>query len=117
MTINITLNVNKITKEKIQPRKYTDKDGVEHTNKELKVKLVPLKEKKFITAKDDWTMYKTHFVVEEKLNKIDEQEKDVFIGDGFTFEKETEITPSQVENKMAGVEYPEEDINPEDIPF
>lgn len=115
MTINITLNVNKITKEKIQPRKYTDKDGVEHTNQELKIKLVPLKEKKFITGRDNWKMFKTHFVVEEKLNK---EEKDVFIGDGFTFEKVGDGgTEQKPDNSPQMPEYPEEDINPEDIPF
>lgn len=109
MTINITLNVNKITKEKIQPRKYTDKDGVEHTNQELKIKLVPLKEKKFITGRDNWKMFKTHFVVEEKANKDD---KDVFLGDGFMFEKVDEVEKPQKDDN-----YPEENINPEDIPF
>ncbi len=62
-------------------------------------------------------MFKTHFVVEEKANKED---KDVFIGDGFTFEKVGDGDTEQndkVENPFTkAVDYPENE-NDEPIPF
>lgn len=104
--IEITLDITKINKDKITERKYKDKEGVEHTAKEYKMKIVPLKEKKFITKGEGWEMFKTHFVVEKKDNK---EEEDNFIGNGFEFRREEKAEIPQPEV--------EDDINPDSIPF
>lgn len=109
--MDITLNLSKISKDRITERTYKDKDGVEQTVKELKIRVVPLKEKKFITKGDTWEMYKTHFVVEKKNSK---EEPDVFIGDGFTFET---INQEVNTKPQSAPDYPTEDINVDDIPF
>lgn len=107
--VEITLNVSKINKDKIISRSYTNNEGTEVTVKEYKVKLVPLKERKFVTKGDGWEMFKTHFVVESKSKKED---PDNFVGEGFEFEK--------VEQKNNAHREPEEGaetISPDDIPF
>lgn len=116
--IEITLDVTKINKAKIVERKYKDKESVEHIAKEYKMKIVPLKEKKFITKGDGWEMFKTHFVVEGKDNK---EEVDNFIGNGFEFvrEEKRDVSKLEPEDTVRDGEEPnfEEDINPDDIPF
>lgn len=104
----MTIDVTKIPKEKIVERHFTNSQGHEVIAKDLKLEVVPLREEKIIKQGDTWKMVKTHFVSltqtkEEKAGKI----KGVIIGDGIVFRnKET-----------APIEYPTEDINPNDIPF
>lgn len=110
--ISITLNVGQISKNKIVDRKYTDKEGKEVVIKELKLDIVPLREPKHIKNGDGWQMWKTHFVSEqqtdeEKKNQI----KSKIIGDGIVFKK------VEAEKKEDTVEYPEDEVNPDDIPF
>lgn len=117
--IEITLEVLKINKDKITSRTYTNNEGVEVTVKEYKAKVIPLKERKFVTKGNGWEMFKTHFVVEAKTNKED---PDNFIGSGFEFVREEprEVSKLEAEDVPRDNEMPnfEEDvINPDDIPF
>lgn len=80
--IEITLNLSKIDKSRITERTYEDKNGVPVTVKEYKMTLVPVKDKKFVTKKDNWQLFKTHFLA-EKRGKDEEKN---YIGDGFMFE-------------------------------
>ena len=110
-SIQITIDVTKISKSKIVERRYTNRENKEVVVKEYKTELVEMKEPKTIKEGDGWTLKKTHFLVEaqtkeEKASKA----KSVYVGEGFTFFN-TEKSAT-VEDTGAS-----EDINPEDIPF
>lgn len=88
--INITIDVSKMDKTRIEPRTYTNKDGVEVTQKNYRMELVPLREPKLLKAGSGWEMVKTHFVVEaptaeEREGKV----KTTIIGDGIIFKGKT----------------------------
>lgn len=112
--ISVTLDLSKIDKLKIVDRKYTDKAGVEHTAKEYKIDVVPLKAEKFVTEGSWGKMFKTHFVAQAQTKEERQNNAaSVFVGDGFRFESANTPTssPSVLPN------YTEEEINPDDIPF
>lgn len=128
--INITLDINAISRDKIVEREIKTQNGP-RTVREYKITIMPLKEKKFVTqgfTKDGlraWKMYKTHFVTEAKSHK---DEEDVFVGSGFDFEfvdndveqkpvAKTQSTPKPWKKTEDQLEYPKEDINPDDVPF
>lgn len=122
--ISITLDVSKINKAKIVDRKYTNKAGVEVVQKQYKIEVVPTKEVKVIAQGDTWVMKKTHFVVEaqtkeERAGKA----PSVYVGEGFTFEEKGNgvlNAPVQKQSSLDNfdtIEYPDEDINVDDIPF
>ena len=118
--ISITLDVSKFNKGKIVDRVYTDKSGAQATRKEYKVELVRLKEPKVIKQTDTYIMKKTHFVKETQTKEERDQKlPSVYVGEGFTFEDPTPVNtvkqPPTIGN--TGVEYPDDDINAEDIPF
>lgn len=89
--ISITLDLSKIDKTRIVPRTFTNREGVEHTAKEYKVELVPLKESKLV-AQGDWgKMIKTHFVAQAQTKEEREAKKpSIYVGDGFKFERPEE---------------------------
>ena len=114
MKINLKLDVSKIEKDKIKPRTYTNKEGVDVTTQDLDLELVELKEKKLIKEGDTWIMYKTHFVAHPSVKNADgTYNNGSIIGDGITFEDKS----SAPQATAPAPEYPEEEINPEDIPF
>jgi len=114
MKINLKLDVSKIEKDKIKPRTYTNKEGVNVTTQDLDLELVELKEKKLIKEGDTWIMYKTHFVAHPSVKNADgTYTNGSIIGDGVVFEDRS-ATPQAASPTN---EYPEEEINPEDIPF
>ena len=91
-------------------------------NKELmnngfvSLEIIPLKEAKVKTKKDGtpivgdtWKLMKTHFVVQSCKDK---DIKMPIIGEGTVFEK-----VEKAQQETSGMEYPEENINPDDIPF
>lgn len=92
--ISVTLDLTKIDKSKITERKYTDKAGVEHTAKEYKIDVVPLKAEKFVTEGSWGKMFKTHFVAQAQTKEEREaRANSVFVGDGFRFERADTATP------------------------
>lgn len=111
--IIITIEVNKIDKNKIVSRTYQNSQGETVTVKELKLEIIPLNETKFIKEGDNYRLFKTHFVAEqltaeERTNKV----KSKILGSGVMFKsKEVKI------EQEPPIEYPEEQIGPEDIPF
>ncbi len=111
MKISITIDLNKVSKSKIKDRKWKSQTGQEIVAKEIKLDVVPLKEKKLIKEGDTWIMYKTHFVSEEQTpEERNRNEKSKIIGDGITFEYKDK-------KEVEDIEYPSEEVNPEDIPF
>jgi hypothetical protein len=99
--IQISFNATKLDKELLN-------------NGYVSLDIIPLKEPKQKTNKegnliqgDGWKLMQTHFVVQSNRNNKDI--KMPIIGDGCVFEK--------VETKEPEVAYPEDDINPSDIPF
>ena len=85
--INVTLDVSKINKDKIVERKYKNKNGEDVVEKNYKIEVVPVKEKKVVTSGPNWVLVKTHYVAEvqtkeEKANKV----KMRYVGNGYKFE-------------------------------
>ena len=102
--INLTLNISKINKDKIFDRTYKDKDGKEITEKNYKVDVVELKERKFVTEGETWKLFKTHFVAESQTKQErDEKAYPNYVGEGFQFE-----------NKLTD---PDTGIDTSEIPF
>ena len=118
--INVTLDVSKISKDKIVSRTFKNRDGEEVTVKEYKVELIELKAPKFVKEGEGWKMIKTHFVVEaqtkeERANKVDQN----FIGDGFVFEEKSSPTNEfqQLRDNHNSQFKKEDEPNVDDIPF
>lgn len=85
--ITITLDVNKIPKDKIVERRYFDRENKEVAVKELKLDIIQLKEPKTIKEGADWIMKKTHFVaIPQSKEEREEGKKGIILGDGITFE-------------------------------
>ena len=119
--IQITIDVSKIDKSRITEKRYM-KDGKEVVEKLLKLEVIPLKNERFVTEGDTWKLIKTHFVAtaqtkEERANKV----RGTILGDGIVLRNKVDQgvdygTPQPtVLRKPAG--YPEEEINPDNIPF
>jgi hypothetical protein len=84
--LSITIDLGKIKKERVQVRKWTDKDGVEHTIREYKLDVVPLKEEKIVKSGDTYDLIKTHFVAETTTKaECDGGYKGAILGDGLYF--------------------------------
>jgi single-stranded DNA-binding protein len=109
--LTITIDVSKIDKSKIMSRTWTDKEGVSRTVKELKLDIVPLKETKLLKDGDTYQLYKTHFVAEQQTKEEREAKtKSKIIGEATMFKNKPKVEEEPIE-------YPEEEINPDDIPF
>ena len=89
--MKITIDFTKINKDKIVERKYTNKDGVEVTQKLYSMDVIDVKEPKVVKEGDTWKMIKTHFVAESQTKEEREQQiKTPILGDGLVFEKKEE---------------------------
>lgn len=116
--VSITLNVSKFNKDKITERTYTNNEGDEVRFKEYKVDLIPLKQPKVIKTGEGWVIKKTHFVVEAQTKEErNNKEPDNFVGEGFVFEKTEPVQSTRSSSVPDSVDYPDEDINVDDIPF
>lgn len=125
--ISIKFDVNKIPKNLIVERRFTDNAGKEVVLRECTLDVVELNTPKVIKSGDTWEMVKEYFVAlgqtpEERKAKV----KSVIIGDGIVFkDKNTQISPETAKDIKAlrdAHNKPKdfadsEDINPEDIPF
>lgn len=106
--ITVTLDANK-ARDLIETRKYTNKEGQEVEVKEIKCELVEMKpeSQKVVYDHEKFQLVKTHFAVKIQTKEEREAKADsVFVGEGITQKWKSDT-----------VEYPAEDINPEDIPF
>lgn len=116
--VSITLDVSKFNKSKITERKYINKAGVEVTEKNYKVDLIPLNQVKVIKETDTYVLKKTHFVVEAQTKEERAAKKpQVYVGVGMQFDEPLKNKPRNENVVSDGIEYPDDDINAEDIPF
>lgn len=120
--IQLTLDLARIDKTRIKNRTYTNKDGQEVTVKEYVIEAVEMIQPKTIKEGDTWILQQTHFVTDAPT-KEERQAKAKMntIGKGTGFLNKTDESSQEIKasitRKLKGEEYPEEDINPEDIPF
>ena len=109
--ITITVNTHLIDKKKLIERDYTNKEGKEVLVKELKLDIIPLKEKKIIKMGDTWEMWKVGFVKQSSTKEEKENKTELpIIGDAIRFENK--VSQPNFDKDSKGQE-----INPEDIPF
>lgn len=123
----VTIDLTKIDKSRIETRTYTNREGVEVTVKEYKLDVVPLKQPKALKkadgtliAGDTWQILETHFACESQTKAEREANKEtVYIGKGVQFvdKNPSKSNSSPVSAPVEAPEFPEEEINPEDIPF
>lgn len=119
--ITVTIDLTKINKSRIQERKYTNKAGEEVTVKEYSMEVVPLKQPRALKKADGtliegatWQLMETHFACEAQTKAEREANKEtVYIGKGTQLQDKVVVST----NEPALPDFPEEEINPEDIPF
>ncbi len=117
--INIRIDVTKIDKSKIITRSFKNKKGETITVKELSLDIVPLKETKLLKEGPTYQLYKTHFVaIQSTKEEREAKAKSTIIGEGTMFinteERDKKVDKEADKDSM---DYPEEEINPDDIPF
>lgn len=109
--ISITIDVSKISKDKITERSYVNKENETITLKELKLDVVELKVPKVIKDTPEYQIMKTHFVSEiqtkeEKENKVNSK----IIGEGITFVSkgngDTKITKKETSSEVSVEDLP-----------
>lgn len=120
--IQITLDLTRIDKTRINNRTYTNKDGQEVTVKEYVLDVVELIQPKTIKEGDTWILQQTHFVTDSATKEERAAQKKMnTIGKGTGFLNKTDESSQQIKasitRKLKGEEYPEEEISPEEIPF
>ena len=107
------IDVTKIDKTRIETRTYTGKDG-EVTQKLYPVDIVLVDVPTFIKDFDDAKLVKVGFMVQGKTKEEREAKaKGISLCDVVEYQKKEE-KPKQV---VEGVDYPENDVAPENIPF
>lgn len=62
--ITVKIDLLKIDKSRIEERTYTNKEGVEITEKNFSIDVVPLKQERIIKEDLTWKLCETHFVKE-----------------------------------------------------
>jgi hypothetical protein len=108
--IIVTINLSQLDKSRITERKFTNKEGKEVTVKEYKMELVPLKQEKSIKTGNGWEMIKTYFVTSSSTKEERQAKTQLpILGDGIEFRT--------VGGTEKAVEYPQNDISPDSIPF
>lgn len=109
--LNIAIDVKKIQKSRLRDNNYTNKNGEDISQKFCDVVIIPLKEDQLIKECSNGSkMYKVGFVVE----KGTKEEHTEILGDVIEFKEQNQ---NQQAPPVVAPIYPEEDINPEDIPF
>lgn len=122
--ISITIDVNKIDKTRLQTRIIKTKENTGYSAKEMKLEVIPLKERKVLASSMEdsskpWELVKVGFVVEaptkeEKANKT----KTNIVGDATMFVEKNAVPSFDRDSTGKPVGQPvTEDVNPEDIPW
>lgn len=107
---NLEIDVTKITKDKLEKRSYKDKSGTEVHQTNLKA-VVVLGKDKVLAEGPTWILREVGFVAEQGSK----DEKSNYIGRVTEFlDKKEELAEDPV---FGSIDYPADDINPEDIPF
>lgn len=98
--ISITIDLKKVDKTRITERTFTNAEGVEETEKNYSLDLIPLKQPKVIKEGPTWKMVKKYFLVQgQTKEERSAKAPSVFMGSGIVFEDitaEAEINPSDV---------------------
>ncbi len=116
--LTLTLDLNRIDKTRIKNRTYTNSNGQEVTVKEYVIDAVEMIQPKVITEGDTWILQQTHFVTdsptkEERTAKA----KMNTIGKGTGFKDKKYEPIEEIKESITRTLRPEENINPDDIPF
>jgi len=102
--------VKKLDKARLVNNSYTNQAGVEINEINAFLVLVEKKEHRLIKEDDTWILKETHTVME----KIGKEEEANFVGVGTQFFDKTQTTAKQ---EVKTVDYPADEIDPNDIPF
>ena len=114
MKITLRLDVNKIPKEKIQTRSYTNKNGEIINQKYIDIDIVYLKQKQSIKSFGDSILTKVAFAcIPQSKQEREANVKQIFVGDCTSFIKNEETGYSDdYDTPMSGNE-----ITLDQIPF
>lgn len=116
MIRQVKIDVSKINKNNIKERKFKNKDGELIIVKELELEIKDVKEEKVLHTTDQGKqLVKVGFISEKSYqNSEGKWENGIILGD-VTEWREVEKKESNQDSQE--VEYPEETINVDDIPF
>lgn len=116
--LSITIDLAKLKKERIHVRTYTNGVGETVTVKEYRMEAVPVREEKILKSGETYDLVKTHFITEATTKEEREAGyKGAILGDGLYFRGKEAPAPEPAQEVAGEYDYPEEDLNPEDIPF
>jgi hypothetical protein len=98
--ISITIDVSQVTKEKIIPRAFTNKEGHEIVAKDYRLDIIPLREEKIVKSGADWEMVKVAFVAEAPNDKEKaDKTKTKIIGSAIEFRKKSQESTLSAQEK------------------
>jgi hypothetical protein len=113
--ISIVVDTKKLDKTRIKERTFKNREGVEVVSKELKLDIIPLKEKRVVASGQGWKLLKVAFVAETPTKEESQaMTKTNIVGDGLQFEKDE--TPN-FDRDSQGNEIKGQNITEDDIPF
>jgi len=114
--ISVTIDVKKIDKNKLVERVYTNKEGVEVKELNLRFDLVELDQQINLAEGDTWVLRKTHFAATQ-LSKDEKAagEKSVVLGMGASFDNKE--APKKEEEIPAPTQSLDEAFPDSEIPF
>lgn len=120
--IQITLDLARIDKNRINTRQYQNQAGETITVKEYVIDAIELEQPKVIKEGDTWILQQTHFVVDSATKAEREaQTKMKTIGKGTGFinkvSEPVQQVKQQITDKLKDSYFPEDEINPMDVPF
>jgi hypothetical protein len=126
--LSLRIDTKKLDKNRIVERTFTNRGGEPVTTKDLKVDVIPLKEKKVITTGDGWKLLKVGFVTETPTQEERKAKENMpIVGEAIQFEANTPESTLSDEERQAiiktkeayGFNKEEErgGISPDEIPF
>lgn len=114
--LSLRLNLAKIDKSKITPRSYTNQAGVEITEQNYDIEIIPLRNEKLIKEGDTWSLWKTGFISEKAVKKADgTYDNGNVLGD--VTEMRSKKTSESVSPRVTPGGYTGEVANLDNIPF
>lgn len=117
--LSITIDVNKIDKKRLQNRVIKKQDGTGYEAKEMKLEVIPLKERKVLSSGDTWELVKVGFVAEAPTKAEREAKtKTNIVGDATQFIDKNPVPSFERDSQGRPVgEKAVAEIDPNDIPF
>ena len=114
--ISLRIDLKKIDKNKAIPRVYTNQAGVEVTEFNYDVDVLPLRQEKLIKEGDTWALWKVGFVSEKSTKNADGSYNNGNII-GESTEMRTKQTSEPVSPSVTPKGYEGEVADTSDIPF